>query len=371
MTEPTPAFREKFRTCIEEIQQLSNKEKWSEADTISKVILEIISCLGYKRDDYLQESGVHKGRADFALLEGTSHMWFIEVKQWSSPLQDNDIIQALNYANGKGLKYAALTNGQEWRVYDNSIQKGASEKQIFKINIFDPNAIDPLWLLSKECMISGALDLHKNKQILKNILGEELAKPNSKMIKQIVKILKSEFDLTTDGQSVIKAIGDLRQIADTGQCESTSAISQVLQNGSSVNNNANESKVGDARTNTIDELTKMDVTFSKPIKLRMGETEIPVTKWIEVLDSVIEFLFQEKRIRQLPYKLTSGSNSYFIEPSNGPKTIREPKRVKGSNGDWVYEAANDSKTKCRIVDVLWEQSGYRSQDLVITWQPKN
>ena len=58
-------------------------------------------------------------RADYALLSGNSVVVFLEAKRLDEPLS-NHRSQIVAYASELGIKFPALTNGNEWEVYDNS-----------------------------------------------------------------------------------------------------------------------------------------------------------------------------------------------------------------------------------------------------------
>ena len=67
---------------------------------------------------------------DYSILPNTPDTWYIEAKAWHVALQGEQVIQALNYANHNGKRWVVLSNGQCWRLYDNSIQGVAAEKLV-------------------------------------------------------------------------------------------------------------------------------------------------------------------------------------------------------------------------------------------------
>ena len=74
---------------------------------------------------------------DYSILPNTPYTWYIEAKAWHVALQDEQVIQALNYANHNGKRWVVLSNGQCWRLYDNSIQGVAAEKLVSEVALDD------------------------------------------------------------------------------------------------------------------------------------------------------------------------------------------------------------------------------------------
>ena len=122
---------ESIKTVLKQLEKYYANPPKSEADTITKVILEILRAIGYSNDDFQQEYPVSSGKVDIAVLTEHSHaMWFIEAKAWEETLRDKEIEQTLSYVNTKGLRFAVLTNGKHWKLYDNKVQGQASDKLV-------------------------------------------------------------------------------------------------------------------------------------------------------------------------------------------------------------------------------------------------
>ena len=74
------------------------------------------------------------GRADYALISNDVPVAVIEAKNLDIPLQDY-IMQPLNYANSRGIKYMAITNGDNWFLYDVFSQQPIEERIIMQFSI--------------------------------------------------------------------------------------------------------------------------------------------------------------------------------------------------------------------------------------------
>ena len=76
------------------------------------------------------EYWVKKQRADYALMSDGQPVAVIEAKKLGIDLEDQ-IMQALNYANAGGIPYMILTDGDKWEMYE-VFKQGALEEKPFK-----------------------------------------------------------------------------------------------------------------------------------------------------------------------------------------------------------------------------------------------
>ena len=64
------------------------------------------------------EYGIKRKWADYALMGSGGPIAVIEAKSLGTPLNDDEKMQALNYANMDGIDYMAVTNGDHWQMFD-------------------------------------------------------------------------------------------------------------------------------------------------------------------------------------------------------------------------------------------------------------
>lgn len=64
------------------------------------------------------EYRVKYGQPDYALMSKGKPVAVVEAKRLGSDLGDDQIMQALNYANADGIPYMIITNGDTWEMYD-------------------------------------------------------------------------------------------------------------------------------------------------------------------------------------------------------------------------------------------------------------
>ena len=130
-----------LQTTIEKLQDKieTYRPYFSGNETATRQVLidPLLLALGWDVSDPDQvalEYAAGGGRADYALISNDVPVAVIEAKNLDIPLQDN-IMQALNYANSRGIKYMAITNGDNWFLYDVFSQQPIEERIIMQFSI--------------------------------------------------------------------------------------------------------------------------------------------------------------------------------------------------------------------------------------------
>lgn len=122
----------------------------SEALTRYALIDPLLRELGWDTADpdlVTPEYTVSGKRADYALLESGSVVVFLEAKRLEENLS-NHRSQVVAYASELGIRYPALTNGNEWEVYDNSQLVPIEQRRILAVSLTGtPAAVNALQLL--------------------------------------------------------------------------------------------------------------------------------------------------------------------------------------------------------------------------------
>ncbi len=89
-----------------------------EADTVTLVTEILADVFGYdKFKEITSEFAIKTTYCDLATKFDDKIQMLIEVKAIGHPLKDSHVRQAVDYAANEGVKWVALTNGHEWRVY--------------------------------------------------------------------------------------------------------------------------------------------------------------------------------------------------------------------------------------------------------------
>ena len=97
----------------------------------------------------------------------------IEVKAVGLDLRENHIKQAVDYAANQGVEWVILTNGQNWKVFSVSFSKPISADLVLDLDILsmspsDGDAIEDLFLLSKEGVQRSGLDAYNDQLRVRN-----------------------------------------------------------------------------------------------------------------------------------------------------------------------------------------------------------
>ena len=134
-------------SVIEELQRRiaehGNLLRQNEYRTRLALIDPVLEALGWTIGDpalVLPEYDVNGKRADYALLGGDGNpAVLLEAKKLDESLSSHRS-QVVAYASELGIKYPALTNGNQWEVYDNSLLVPIEKRRILELDIAGPPA---------------------------------------------------------------------------------------------------------------------------------------------------------------------------------------------------------------------------------------
>ena len=121
----------------------------NETRTRLMLIDPLLQALGWDVSDpslVIPEYSAGGGAADYALLkmapeEGAEPIAFIEAKRLNESLPGYRS-QMLNYANMTGVKYAGLTNGDQWEFYEVFKQAPLDQRRILNVSLRQESAFD-------------------------------------------------------------------------------------------------------------------------------------------------------------------------------------------------------------------------------------
>jgi predicted type IV restriction endonuclease len=151
------------------VQQIRDrKETIGEQNTKAALIDPILIALGWDLQEIDEVRREYRRKpqdnpVDYALFLNRTECLFIEAKSLEKDLNDRKwISQNLSYATVVGVRWCALTNGDEYRIYNSHAAVDVEQKLFRSIRISDSaNAdyvADTLHLLSKEQMQGRLLD---------------------------------------------------------------------------------------------------------------------------------------------------------------------------------------------------------------------
>ena len=115
----------------------------NEAQTRLSLIDPLLRALGWDTADpalVRPEYVVNGRRADYALMNAQSDVVvFLEAKNLGEHLA-NHRSQVVAYASELGIRFPALTNGNEWEVYDNSQLVPIEQRRVLNVSIADTDS---------------------------------------------------------------------------------------------------------------------------------------------------------------------------------------------------------------------------------------
>ena len=126
-----------IETLQQRIKDHGDSLRQNETRTRMALIDPLLQALGWDVADpsaVMPEYDVSGKRADYALLSGNSVVVFLEAKRLDESLS-NHRSQIVAYASELGIKFPALTNGNEWEVYDNSKLVPIEQRRILNLSI--------------------------------------------------------------------------------------------------------------------------------------------------------------------------------------------------------------------------------------------
>lgn len=182
------------------LKQCTQHPPHNEATTCEWVILPILHEIGYAKWEVLPRDADASGNIpDYTLLPGLEDKTFyLEAKAWEKNLEVRHANQAVSYADENGKRWAVLTNGQCWRLYDNWIKEAPpSGRLVAEALMQEPESLSRfLDAISKQSVLVGGLakfaeDEKKRRQdserrkCLRDVIGAELVDEKSGLIATI------------------------------------------------------------------------------------------------------------------------------------------------------------------------------------------
>src|ERR1039458_7572905 len=151
------------------IQQIRDrKETIGEQNTKAALIDPILIALGWDLQEIDEVRREYRRKpqdnpVDYALFLNRTECLFIEAKSLEKDLNDRKwISQNLSYATVVGVRWCALTNGDEYRIYNSHAAVDVEQKLFRSVRVSDTGnanyVADTLHLLSKEQMQGRLLD---------------------------------------------------------------------------------------------------------------------------------------------------------------------------------------------------------------------
>jgi predicted type IV restriction endonuclease len=146
----------------------------NESDTSMIVTDMLAEVFGFdKYAEVTREYAIRGTFCDLATKIEGQLQTLIEVKAIGLGLRENHIKQAVDYAANQGVEWVILTNGQHWKVFSVSFSKPISADLVLDLDILemspsDEDAVEDLFLLSKEGIQRSGLDAYNDQLKVRN-----------------------------------------------------------------------------------------------------------------------------------------------------------------------------------------------------------
>ena len=142
----------------------------NESDTVIIITDFLNEVLGFdKYTDITTEYSIRGGYCDLAVKFGAEVQYLIEAKAIGVSLKETHLRQALTYSAQQGINWVVLTNGRTWQTHKLHFEQPIRNELIFEIDLLsvepkDKDAIEQLFLLSKEGMAKSAIQAFKEQK---------------------------------------------------------------------------------------------------------------------------------------------------------------------------------------------------------------
>lgn len=204
------------------VAQKASANNAQESDTrmiVSSVVSEV---LGWDAFDNLTGEYRIKGSfADFVIRKDGKLFVIIEVKAISAKLSDKHLYQAVSYAANKGVEWAVLTNGAQWRLYRVIFGQPVAEELVFEVSFIDEDMqakekVDLLYLLTPEAQRKDELEAFYERK--RAVSGGNIAR-----------LMLSESVLTKLRSEIRDALGYRLALDELAQILVTDVLRQDVQ----------------------------------------------------------------------------------------------------------------------------------------------
>ena len=174
-----------------------SRRNLNEANTRAFVIDPIIGALGYAGPDQI-ELEVAVGRSGQSLdYVITAHgiRIAVEAKSLQTTLADREASQLVGYIAQEGIRWAILTNGLDWHIFDNRVDGDWKQKRVATLDLEAAHraggledALHPLALLAREALATGDAELSawSRDARARACLRDLLSDPSSPLIRAAV-----------------------------------------------------------------------------------------------------------------------------------------------------------------------------------------
>ncbi|MBX7134943.1 MAG: type I restriction enzyme HsdR N-terminal domain-containing protein [Fimbriimonadaceae bacterium] len=276
-------MRQELLSAVAAALAASKPPPTNEQETCFRIIDPLLRAMGYGFQEIKIQDRDHAGqKPDYTILpDAKSQTWFLEAKAWDVGLDDRHAIQAVNYANTQGMRWVVLSNGREWRLYDNHILGTVDAKLACRAHLDGELAASFLEALSKSSVEQGKLEDFVRNQRLYSVLLSQLERPDSEVTKAIVRVLRSVSGLANvNATHVVAFWRDYASPTSSRIPVSNVEARQLSEKLDDQSRDLPSTPAQQSEAIRLGQVDKSDITHRKikAIILPNGNT-VPTTKW--------------------------------------------------------------------------------------------
>lgn len=284
----------------------------NEAMTETIVIDKLLPVLGYSVWDFQKQGATASigNIPDYTILPGLPQQWYLEVKRWQLPLKETEASQAVNYAFNQGKRWAVLTNGDEWRVYDAFSKAPLEDKCTLSAKTLT-EAKSLLKLLAKDAILCGELEkIHHHENVLKAVRAE-LGNENSDTLKILRKCVGKSLNIPVTKQEIMDALA----ICMTNGVQAASAPLPVVQQPIIVAKQTNADSLTEQRLFLLQDFANKNPAPAslniKSLRLVLEDGEpIFMKNWRYLVRAVVVWAIEKYGMPVMPYVPSHPAHGY-------------------------------------------------------------
>ena len=320
-------MREDIVKVVADVIAISDPAPTNETETCERIIYPLIKGAGYSPLEIKsQDRDAAKQKPDYTILPNTpDHTWFLEAKSWGVSLDDNHVVQAINYANTQGKRWVILSNGREWRLYDNKLFGTADKKHVCTVDLMDETFASFLEAMSKPSITQGKLEGYVSNERLYACLNQQLTKVDSEIIRAIGRVMSKLPGLNS--VSLKDIVDYFKSNASSPKPDAPTPPNIPEQvDVVPVEPEPNGAQAA-PRSLSLAELESALITGRKVALLRLPNgAEIPVRRWKDILIEVTIYSFTNGAVPQLPLYFGPRSKSPLVAAVGSMEAtkLREP-----------------------------------------------
>ncbi len=328
----------------------------SEQALVFAVIVPLLKALGWDSqniEEMWPEYSAGSGRVDWALCDKGEPRLFLEVKAPDQNLSSHEE-QLLQYSFAQGVPLSVLTNGTEWWFYL-PLEEGAWDTRKFAtldVADQDTDRVCKLFsqFLQKEAVCSGTA-----RKTAKDLYDK--GKEEERIRRELPGIIRNL--LVRPAESIVEVFQTEAQ-AELGVLAPAALVREALQTRQPPGPRAHDT---DAQTRTT-RGGNIDIppSHSRPTCLVIGEQEIQIKYWYELLVELANWLARQGR--ELPVGVNMSSKPLITRSADD---LHLPKELKA--GAFI-ETHGTVSQKYKRAWWLLEQVGLPRDTFMVRWEER-